>query len=247
MTPRSSSPAEPRVRARGLGRTFGARVALRDVDLDLHAGEVLGVVGPNGGGKSTLLMLMAGLLRPTAGSVTVCGLPAHRLAVQRRGQVGLVTAEPGLYPLLTGWENLGWFAGLLDVPADAARPLLEELQLIGLMEERVSGWSSGSRQKLSLVRALLTRPSLLLLDEPTANLDPLAAQVIWQALRERADAGLAVALATHDLNAVAQISDRVAFVQQTVRHVEALPGPRRAPAPGGLLARYQETLGEGAP
>ena len=95
-----------------VSRSFGARTVLEGVDLAVSSGEMLGVVGPNGGGKSTLLLLMAGLLRPTTGRVDVCGVDAWRLSLTRAGSVGLVSARAGLYPLLTGRENLRHFAGL---------------------------------------------------------------------------------------------------------------------------------------
>jgi ABC-type multidrug transport system ATPase subunit len=98
--------------AAGAGRRFGRREVLTNVDLQVNEGQVLGLIGPNGGGKSTLLMLLAGLVRPTSGTVTIDGIPADEVAVERTGVVGLVTAEPGVYPLLSGWENLVFFGGL---------------------------------------------------------------------------------------------------------------------------------------
>jgi len=231
------------VQARGLGRTFGRSEVLAGVDLEVRAGEVLGLVGPNGGGKSTLLVILAGLVRPTAGTVTVGGVQAHDLALSRTGSVGLITAEPGLYPLLTGSENLAFFGGLFGL-AEAeverrAEPLVRELGLDKDMGRPVQAWSSGMKQKLSLVRALLLEPRLLLLDEPTANLDAVAAQTIWVAVRRRADAGIAVVIATHDLVAAERMCDRVAVVNRTITEIVAMEGPRGAPEPGRLLALLQ--------
>jgi ABC-type multidrug transport system ATPase subunit len=235
--------AGARVVLQGVGRVFRHSRVLDDVDLDARAGEVLGLVGPNGGGKSTLLLLMAGLVRPTAGRVTVDGLPAHEVAVARRGTVGLITADAGVYPLLTGWENLHFFGGLYGLSKAAAsqraRPLLRELELDGAMDRRIGEWSTGMCQKLSLVRARLLDPAVLLLDEPTANLDPVSADAVYRAVRASADAGLAVVLVTHDLVAAEAVCDRVAFVEGGVRHVEVLAGERAAPAAGRLLGLYR--------
>lgn len=232
--------------ARDAGRRFGGRTALRGVSLSIAAGEVVGIVGPNGGGKSTLLMLFAGLLRPSTGTVTVTGVPAHELAATAAGHVGLVTARPGLYPLLTGWENLRHFVGLFGLDRkeieEGAAPLLEAFDLGGAMDERVARWSTGMKQKLSLVRALLPSPKLLLFDEPTANVDPLAAATLYAQLRRRADRGLACALVTHDLASAESICDRALVVDVEVRREVPFSGPRRAPS-GPLLEAFREAVG----
>ena len=231
--------------ARGVGKAFDGRRALADVDLEIRPGEVLGLIGPNGGGKSTLLLLLAGLVAPDAGTVTVIGVPAAELAARGGGTVGLITAEPGLYPLLTGRENLRFFAGLYGLaPADVdrrAEALLGEVGLGDALDARSGGYSSGMRQKVSLARALLLEPRLLLLDEPTANLDPLSSRAIHEVVRRRADAGVAVVLATHALHDAEAICDRVAVVAGGIRRLETLPGDRRPPDPGRLYRWYAES------
>ena len=233
---------EPLVQLRAVHRRYGKVEVLHDVSLDVHAGEVLGLVGPNGGGKSTALLLMAGLVRPSAGEALVCGVTASEVATQRAGTVGLITADAGIYPLLTGWENLDFFGGLFGLSRkearDRAAPLLDELHLNDAMDRRAGTWSSGMKQKLSLVRARLLDPKVLLLDEPTANLDPLSADTIHRTVRREADAGLGVAIVTHDLSAAEALCDRVAILEGTVKHVEVLPGERGSPAPARLLALY---------
>ena len=233
------------VEVRGLTRSFGRNPpVVQDVDLDIHGGEVLGLIGPNGGGKSTLLMLIAGLVKPTEGTVSINGVVAHELALQTTGAVGLITANPGLYPLLSGWENLFFFGGLNDLTPAAVRqraqPLLEELGLIGQLDRPLGSYSSGMQQKVSLVRALLMSPQLLLLDEPTSNLDPVATHIIHTAVRRQADAGVGVVLCTHDLHAAELICDRVAVMQRTLRAARALEGERMAPPPGALYGMYEE-------
>lgn len=233
----------PLVQLRQVSRRFGRVDVLTDIDLDVLSGEVLGIVGPNGGGKSTLLLMMAGLVAPSAGTITVAGVPAHELATQRSGTVGLITADAGIYPLLSGWENLDFFGGLFGLSRartrERATPLLERLALIDAMDRRAGTWSSGMKQKLSLVRARLLDPQVLLLDEPTANLDPLSAHTLYTAIREEAANGLAVAVVTHDLLAAESLCDRVAIVEQTVKHIETLTGDRTAPTPARLLHLFE--------
>lgn len=234
----------PVVVARGLTRAYGTEPVVEDVDLDVFPGEVLGLIGPNGGGKSTLLLLLAGLVRPDAGDVRVLGRPAHALAREVAGTVGLITASPGLYPSLTVRENLAFFAGLYGRALDPALlgPLTERLDLAGQLDVRAGALSSGQQQKVSLVRALLLEPSVLLFDEPTANLDPLAASVLHRELRRLAASGRAVVLCTHDLHAAEPVCDRVAVLNRTLRGVHLVPGERRAPAPGALHGWFEAAL-----
>lgn len=227
-------------------RSFGARAVLSGVTLTVSAGEMIGIVGPNGGGKSTLLLLMAGLLRPTSGRVTVCGVDAFALSLTSAGSVGLVTARPGLYPLLTGRENLHHFGGLFGLsPAEVdakAEPLARTLELTAAgFETRAGQLSTGMQQKLSLIRALLLSPKLLLLDEPTANLDPLASRALYAEVRTRADAGLACVLVTHDLSAAEAVCDRVLLVNGAIKR-ELTFADHRAPLTGPTLKAWQELL-----
>lgn len=227
-------------------RSFGSKSVLAGINLTVAAGELVGVVGPNGGGKSTLLLLLAGLLRPTTGSVTVCGVDAHALSRTAVGKVGLVTARPGLYPLLTGRENLRHFGSLYGLSRAAingkVEPLAATLELTTHLDERVSRLSTGQQQKLSLIRALLLAPPLLLFDEPTANLDPLAATALHREVRRHADDGLACVIATHDLTAAEAVCDRVLLVDGRVLR-ELRFNEKRAPRAGPLLAAWQEAIG----
>ena len=237
---------EPVVEVDRASKSFGGDAVVSDVSLSIRPGEVLGIVGPNGGGKSTLLLLLAGLSRPTSGTVSVCGRTAHRLALDSAGLVGLVTARPGLYPLLTGRENLRHFGGLFGLAGDdvdaRAAPILQALALDEGMDRRVAQWSTGMQQKLSLTRALLLEPRLLLFDEPTANLDPMASRALYDELRRRADGGLACMLVTHDLDAAESICERVLLLNGTVRQEVAF-SERSAPSEGPLMAAWQQEIG----
>jgi heme exporter protein A len=162
----------------GLTRRYGERVALQDVTLTVPAGTTLVVFGPNGAGKSTLLRLLATLLRPHSGVVRVLGraLPDDGWAV--RGRIGLLTHEPLLYRDLSGRENLRFHARLHGVPFDRVEELLERVGLRLRADDRVHTYSRGMVQRLAVCRAVLHDPDVLLLDEPRANLDPAAADLV---------------------------------------------------------------------
>ncbi|MBE2248018.1 MAG: ABC transporter ATP-binding protein [Myxococcus sp.] len=237
---------QPVVVVENAARAFGAREVLSGITLTVSAGELVGIVGPNGGGKSTLLLLMAGLLRPSSGRVTVLGIDAYALSLTAAGSVGLVTARPGLYPLLTGWENLHHFGGLFGLsPAEVeakAEPLARTLELTpSSLATRAGQLSTGMQQKLSLIRALLLSPKLLLLDEPTANLDPLAARALTAEVRRRVNDGLACALVTHDLPGAEAVCDRVLLLDRSVKR-ELTFSDHRAPLSGPTLKAWQELL-----
>lgn len=178
------------IAARGLGRRFGAKRVLRDLDLDVPAGEFLLVTGPNGSGKSTLLALLAGLLAPTEGELAVD---------LTRERIGYLAHEPLVYKELTALENLDLFGRLYRVPERRERigMLLERFGLWDARAERVATYSRGMTQRLALCRALLHEPSLLVLDEPFTGLDDEGAQLL-----DRELAGLvgnrAIVMTTHD-------------------------------------------------
>jgi heme exporter protein A len=170
--------AAPAIELAGLTRRYGERVALQDVTLTLPAGATLVVFGPNGAGKSTLLRVLATLLRPHAGTVRVLGraLPDEGWAV--RGRIGLLAHAPLLYRDLSGSENLAFHARLHGVALERARELLERVGLSARADDKVHTYSRGMVQRLAVCRAVLHDPEVLLLDEPLANLDPAAAELV---------------------------------------------------------------------
>jgi ABC-type multidrug transport system ATPase subunit len=169
--------------ARGVARRFGRRIALHPTDVELSAGEVVALVGPNGAGKSTLLGILAGALAPTEGTVEC---PAR---------VGWVPQRPAHYGRLTALENLRLFAALERVSAARADELLHRFELPA--GTRASDLSVGNRQRLDVALALLAAPEVLLLDEPTASLDPGQRDRVWEIARDLAARGGAVLVATH--------------------------------------------------
>jgi heme exporter protein A len=170
--------AAPAIELEGLTRRYGERVALRDVTLSLPAGETLVVFGPNGAGKSTLLRVLSTLLRPHAGTARVLGhaLPDEGWAI--RGRVGLLGHAPLLYRDLTGRENLAFHARLHDVALDRADALLGQVGLAARADDKVHTYSRGMVQRLAVCRTVLHDPELVLLDEPGANLDPAAREIV---------------------------------------------------------------------
>ena len=170
--------AAPAIELAGLTRRYGERVALQDVTLTLPAGATLVVFGPNGAGKSTLLRVLATLLRPHAGSARVLGhaLPDEGWAV--RGRIGLLGHAPLLYRDLSGRENLAFHARLHGVALERAAALIEQVGLSARADDKVHTYSRGMVQRLAVCRAVLHDPEVLLLDEPRANLDPAAAELV---------------------------------------------------------------------
>ena len=178
------------ISARGLGRRFGSRRVLRDLDLEVRSGELLLVTGPNGSGKSTLLALMAGLLVPTEGELDV-DLP--------RGRIGYLAHEPLVYKELTALENLELYGRLYHVPErrETIGALLERFGLWEARHQRVGSFSRGMQQRLALCRVLLHGPELLLLDEPYSGLDASARTLVDDVLAESAGSRTLV-VASHE-------------------------------------------------
>jgi heme ABC exporter ATP-binding subunit CcmA len=203
------TPPGPAVAVRSLVKRYGALVALAGVDLDVHAGRVLAVLGPNGAGKTTLLRLLAGLARPTRGSVRVeaAGGAEPR---RSRGVVGYIGHATLLYPALTARENLVFAARLYGVAAPHARAdaLLAEQDLAAVADRPAGACSRGLAQRLAIARGLVHDPPVVLLDEPFTGLDPTSAERLAVRLRRLAGEGRAVLLVTHDLAQAAALGDR---------------------------------------
>jgi len=227
---------------------FGSRTVLDHASARFDAGEVVAVVGPNGGGKSTLLRLLAGLIPPSTGRARIGGRDATQVATQAPGSVGLITADPGLYPLLTGWENLHFFGGLYGLSRETVdtrvADFVHALGLDDALTQPTRDASSGTRQKISLARALLMDPEVLLLDEPTANLDPFAAGVILSTMRAYADEGHSVLWVTHDLSSAERLCDRAVLIAGTVAATRDLQPDRHTPDRGPIAAWWRQTLPE---
>ncbi|MBS1912318.1 MAG: ABC transporter ATP-binding protein [Bacteroidetes bacterium] len=205
------------VRAEGITKTFGEGPrALDGADLTLYRGELVALIGANGSGKSTLLKLLFGVLRPDAGSIEVLGLKPHIDGSALRAVAGYAPQDATLDPEITGWETLRLFHALRGLPGNQREgrlaALAAEYDLAAFCDRPAGTYSGGQRQRLHLALETMHAPSLLLLDEPTASLDPAARRALWGRLVSRRDAGNTIVVATHDLADVAANCDRVVLL-----------------------------------
>ena len=207
------------IEAHGLSRHFGGIKAVDRVTYTVEPGEVFGVLGPNGSGKTTMVRLLNGLLEPSQGQIRVLGLDPTTQGPDVRRQTGVLTETPSLYERLTARDNLRLFGTLYEVPESKLTARVgESLELFGLAEranDKVGGFSKGMKQRLALARALLHEPQILFLDEPTAALDPAASQQVTSLIANSSrQGGRTVFLATHNLDEAQRLCDRVAVVNQ---------------------------------
>jgi len=208
--------AEPVLEASHLTKSFGKRLAVSDVSFEVGPGEVFGFLGPNGAGKTTTIRMLVGLARPDRGRVRIQGIDLARDFSRAMAHVGCIVESPDLYPYLTGRENLLHFARMLPDGAAARIPELSRLvALEDRLDERVSTYSLGMRQRLGIAQALLGGPDLLILDEPANGLDPAGIREIRRLVRTlAADRGIAVFVSSHLLSEVEQMCDRVAIIHR---------------------------------
>ena len=207
------------ISAAQITRRFGERVAVDNVTFSVQGGEVFGLLGPNGAGKTTTLRMLGGLIAPSAGTVAIGGRPfTPATAAALRARIGFLTETPGLWDNLTVEDNLLVYARLFGV----ARPDLAASRVLGLFElldrrdDRVALLSKGMKQKLALARALVHEPDVVLLDEPTANLDPKTSRAVRDLLLDLRSRGRAVVISTHNVSEVERLADRVALISTSL-------------------------------
>ena len=236
---------QPALEIHGLAKSYGKVAALRGVDLEVGRGEIFGFLGPNGAGKTTTIRCLLDLIRPDGGTARVLGLDPQADAVAVRARVGYLPGELSIEPNQTAERALHYFAELRGgVEWEFVRQLAGRLQLD--LRAAIKNMSKGNKQKVGVVQALMPRPELLLLDEPTAGLDPLMQQEVYGLLREAQAGGATVFFSSHIISEVEAIAERVAILRQG-RIVETL-------APHDLLrrsvrrvrVRLREPLPEGA-
>lgn len=203
------------IETQALGKRYGSKVALDSLTLQVNAGEVMGFLGPNGSGKTTTIRLLMGLLRPTSGAAKILGRDCHNDSVALKRVVGYLPDEPFLYPYLSGLEFLEMVAGLHGLSGAEAR------RKAGALAERYVGaeaprfcmtYSHGTKKRVALAAALLHDPQVLILDEPTNGLDPMAAKQMKDLVAQLAREGKTVFLSTHLLETAERLCHRVAII-----------------------------------
>ncbi|RTH06791.1 ABC transporter ATP-binding protein [Thermus scotoductus] len=201
------------IETHGLTKRYGRVVAVEDLNLEVQEGEVFGLLGPNGSGKTTTILMLLGLTEPTRGEARVLGLDPMREPLKVKSRVGYLPDQVGFYGELTAWENLRYTTRLLGLPEAEARARIEEvLKRMGLWEvrdRRVSAFSRGMRQRLGLAEVLLKRPKVAILDEPTLGLDPEAAREFLELIKGLKAEGITILLSSHLLHQVQEVCDRV--------------------------------------
>jgi len=218
---------EPVLSVRGLTKRIKGKEIVRDLNFDVYAGEVFGFLGPNGSGKTTTIRMLVDLIRPSEGRVLCGGKDVRREHFEALSMIGCIVENPEMYPYMTGWQNLEHFAAML--PGVGEPRIREVAALVGLegrMHDKVKTYSLGMRQRLGIAQALLGRPKLLILDEPTNGLDPQGIKELREFIRGLALEGVGVFVSSHLLSEIELMCDRVAILSKgrllAVDRVDAL-------------------------
>lgn len=201
---------------KGLKKRIGKKEIIKGLDFELKRGEVFGFLGPNGAGKTTTIRMLVGLIRPTSGTIEICGYNVEKDFTKAMAQMGCIVENPELYSYLTGWENLEHFARMLPNVEPA---YIDEVVKLVRLEERihdpVKTYSLGMRQRLGIAQALLGKPKVLILDEPTNGLDPMGIREMRSFIRFLAEEeGLTVLVSSHLLSEIQLMCDRVAIISR---------------------------------
>jgi ABC-2 type transport system ATP-binding protein len=203
------------IEVHNLTKKFGELTAVDNLNFQIDEGEVLGFLGPNGAGKTTTIRMLAGIISPTSGKATVTGFQIPDEAERLHEVIGLLTESPGFYDRFSAKRNLEYFAGFytnIDIPVQ----IQKYLRIMGLWErrnDRVGTFSKGMKHRLALARALIHDPKIVFLDEPTAGLDPEAAQEVRELIKRLSGEGRTIFLSTHNLNEAEQLCHRIAVIR----------------------------------
>ncbi len=208
----------PLIHIEKLEKRYGSFQALQPLDLHVRKGEVFGFLGPNGAGKTTTIRLLAGVLPPTAGRISIDGHDLLADPVSAQQNIGFIPDRPYLHEKLTGYEFLEFVAGVYGLPArhaqTAGRKLLDQYELGPFADRLVEGYSHGMKQRLVLCATLLHEPRLMIVDEPMVGLDPHGARQIKDVFRSIADSGRTVFLSTHTLDVAEEVCDRIGIINK---------------------------------
>jgi ABC-2 type transport system ATP-binding protein len=233
--------SNPAIVSENLAYWYGDLIAVDHINFEVGEGEILGFLGPNGAGKSTTIKMLTGQLLPKAGQVRLLGQDVTRHVKSLQAQIGVCFELTNLYEPMTAADNLNLFASLFGVSDFDAEALLERVGLAGKGKVKVETFSKGMRQRLMVARALVNRPRILFLDEPTDGLDPVSAEAIRNIIREEQGRGVTVFLTTHDMMEADKLSNRVAFIDKG--KIVALDTPHALKQQYGKRALQVELLG----
>lgn len=197
-----------------INKSFQGKQVLKDVSFSVKEGEIFGLLGPSGAGKTTILNILTGRLLPDNGTVTLWGANCEKLDASTLRRIGTVLDQDGLYDRLSCYDNMLLYAQLYNVPRNAIMPVLEKVQLRDAARKTVQQLSKGMRQRLVLARAILHKPDLLFLDEPTSGLDPATMQEIHQLLRSIQKQGTTIILTTHNMEEATVMCNTVALLSK---------------------------------
>jgi ABC-2 type transport system ATP-binding protein len=219
------------IEVEGLSRTFNGRLVVDELTFTVQEGEIFGFLGPNGAGKTTTIRLLTGQIHPTSGRASVSGFDIVHQRQQMKRCIGVVFEEQNLYERFSGRENLAFSASLYGVDSKRVEEVLEQVSLRDRANDRVQKYSNGMRQRLVIARALLHKPRVLFLDEPTRGLDPIVAREIRLMITSLVDQGMTVFLTTHYMEEAEHLCRQVAFFDQG--HIVGLDTPDRLKASYG--------------
>jgi len=229
--------------AKELTYQYGQLVAVDNVSFNVTQGEILGFLGPNGAGKSTTIKMLTGQIKPKSGHATLLGVDVTKDPEKVQANLGVCFEQTNLYEKMSAQENLNLFASLFGTKDFDAMALLKRVGLGGREKDRVESYSKGMKQRLMVARALVNRPSILFLDEPTEGLDPTSSETIRNIILEERERGATVFLTTHDMFEADKLSDRVAFLNQG--KIVALDTPHNLKQKYGKRALKAEVINKG--
>jgi ABC-2 type transport system ATP-binding protein len=227
------------IRLAKLTKRYGSFTAVNGIDLEVPRGELFGFLGPNGAGKTTTLRMIAGILRPSSGSIEVGGIDVVANPMAAKSKLGYIPDRPFIYEKLTGAEFLRFVAGLYDQQGEAVDHRADELLALFDLEEwrdeMVESYSHGMRQKLIISSAFVHRPEVIVVDEPMVGLDPKAARILKDLFREYTRRGHTVMMSTHTLEVAEAMCDRIAIIQGGVIRACGTMADLRASAESGTM------------
>ena len=219
------------IEVEGLSRTFNGKPVVNELTFTVQEGEIFGFLGPNGAGKTTTIRMLTGQIHPTNGRASIAGFDIVHQRQQLKRCIGVVFEEQNLYERFSGWENLAFSASLYGVDSKRVGEVLEQVGLRERAKDRVQKYSNGMRQRVVIARALLHKPRVLFLDEPTRGLDPISAREIRLMITGLVDQGMTVFLTTHYMEEAEHLCRQVAFINQG--RIVALDTPDRLKASYG--------------